>query len=450
MLIILGNGIISLANILSFHNMQSSPSMQKSVFRFNIFYLSFMVLWPLLQVEFFGGFDGAGRIGWFLMTLACFVNGKSMFQVPKIMLIWGVWILYNVILCQIKGFNMGIPFPIWATNSLIKPFITMLVAYNAFRQDSGKTVKLLFYCWFVFVALGLATMQGHTRDVMGEDIIRQNNEMGNHFINASVFLLMFALYARNKGLIKINIFIVACLIEIIAIVLSGSRKGMLSIFIIFFMSYVGKKADMSMKQMIRIGFIAMITYLLVKTIMTYTVTGLRILADYEKHKYEDNWFLSNMGDRAFMYDCGWKLFLENPLTGIGLQNFRLQNALGIDLALHTEYMVQICECGLIGSVLFLIFYYGMAKRIVLLLNSGANKQGTFVLLATFVAFLIMSFFTWTYSGIYYFIFFGFIYAVYDNNKSLNIHNSKYGKNIIGNRNNLWRFSENDNSLWKDF
>ena len=216
------------------------------------------------------------------------------------------------------------------------------------------------------------------------------------------------------------------------------------------MSYVGKKADMSMKQMIRIGFIAMITYLLVKTIMTYTVTGLRILADYEKHKYEDNWFLSNMGDRAFMYDCGWKLFLENPLTGIGLQNFRLQNALGIDLALHTEYMVQICECGLIGSVLFLIFYYGMAKRIVLLLNSGANKQGTFVLLATFVAFLIMSFFTWTYSGIYYFIFFGFIYAVYDNNKSLNIHNSKYGKNIIGNRNNLWRFSENDNSLWKDF
>ena len=146
MLIILGNGIISLANILSFHNMQSSPSMQKSVFRFNIFYLSFMVLWPLLQVEFFGGFDGAGRIGWFLMTLACFVNGMSMFQVPKIMLIWGVWILYNVILCQIKGFNMDIPFPIWATNSLIKPFITMLVAYNAFRQDSGKTVKLLFYC----------------------------------------------------------------------------------------------------------------------------------------------------------------------------------------------------------------------------------------------------------------------------------------------------------------
>ncbi len=382
-----------------------------------------MVLWPLIQSEFLGGFDGAGRIGWFMMIMAVFANGKSLFYVPRIMLIWGVWILYNVILCQIKGFDMSIPFPIWVANCLIMPFVTMLVAYNAFRQDSGNTVKLLFYCWFVFVALGLVTMQAHIRDVMGEDITRQSNEMGNHFINASVFLLMFAFYALNKGLIKINIFIVACLIEILAIVLSGSRKGMLSIFIIFFMSYVGKKTDMSMKQFVRIGFIAMIAYMVVQIIMTYTVAGLRIQAGLEEEEYADNWFLSKMGDRAFMYDYGWDLFLENPLTGIGLQNFRWQNALGIELAIHSEYMVQICECGIIGSVLFLIFYYGMAKRIVLLLISGANKQDTFVLLATFIGFLMMSFFAWTYTGIYYFIFFGFIYAVYDNNKSLDIRNS---------------------------
>lgn len=400
--------------------MQSSPSVQKSVYRYNIVYLFFMVLWPLIQSEFLGGLDGAGRIGWFLMIMAGFVNGKSLFQVPKIMLIWGVWILYNIILSQIKGFEPGVnlPFPIWVMNSLIKPFITMLVAYNAFRQDSGKTVKLLFYCWFVFVAIGLVTMQAHIRDVMGEDITRQSNEMGNHFINASVFLLMFAFYSLNKGFIKINIFIVACLIEILAIVLSGSRKGMLSIFIIFFMSYVGKKTDMSMKQLVRISFIAMIAYQVVQIIMTYTIVGLRIQAGLEENEYEDNWFLSKMGDRAFMYDCGWDLFLEHPLTGIGLLNFRLQNALGIDLVLHSEYMVQICECGIIGSILFLIFYYGMAKRIIQLLISGENKQDTFVLLATFVGFLMMSFFAWTYTSIYYFVFFGFIYAVYDNNKQL--------------------------------
>ena len=404
--------------------MQSSPSVQQSVFRFNIFYLCFMVLWPLLQGNFLNGFDGAGRIGWFMMIMAVFANGKSLSQIPKIMLIWGVWILYNIILSRVKGFDMGgISFPIWAINSLIKPFITMLVAYNTFRMDSDRTIKSLFYCWLVFVAIGIVTMQGHTRDVMGEDVTRQSNEMGNTFINASIFLLMFAFYALNKGLIKINIFIVACLIEILAIVLSGSRKGMLSIFIIFFMSYVGKKTDMSMKQLIRIGFIAMIAYLVVQIIMTYTVAGLRIQAGLEEEEYADNWFLSKMGDRAFMYDYGWELFLENPLTGIGLQNFRWQNALGIELALHTEYMVQICECGIIGSVLFLIFYYGMAKRIVLLLISGANKQDTFVLLATFIGFLMMSFFAWTYTGIYYFIFFGFIYAVYDNNKSLDIRNS---------------------------
>ena len=379
-----------------------------------------MVLWPMFQGNFLNGVDGAGRIGWFMMIMSIFVNGKSLLQVPKIMLIWGVWILYNIILSQIKGFEpeVNLPFPIWVMNSLIKPFITMLVAYNAFRMGSDKTIKSLFYCWLVFVAIGIVTMQGHTRDVMGEDVTRQSNEMGNTFINASIFLLMFAFYALNKGLIKINIFIVACLIEILAIVLSGSRKGMLSIFIIFFMSYVGKKTDMSMKQFVRISFIAMIAYLVVQIIMTYTVAGLRVQEGLDENEYEDNWFLSKMGDRAFMYDCGWELFLEHPMTGIGLLNFRWQNALGIDLVIHSEYMVQICECGIIGSVLFLIFYYGMAKRIIQMLIRGENKQDTFVLLATFIGFLMMSFFTWTYTGIYYFLFFGFIYAVYDKNKRL--------------------------------
>ena len=345
-----------------------------------------MVLWPMFQGNFLNGVDGAGRIGWFMMIMSIFVN--------------------------------DLPFPIWVMNSLIKPFITMLVAYNAFRMGSDKTIKSLFYCWLVFVAIGIVTMQGHTRDVMGEDVTRQSNEMGNTFINASIFLLMFAFYALNKGLIKINIFIVACLIEILAIVLSGSRKGMLSIFIIFFMSYVGKKTDMSMKQFVRISFIAMIAYLVVQIIMTYTVAGLRVQEGLDENEYEDNWFLSKMGDRAFMYDCGWELFLEHPMTGIGLLNFRWQNALGIDLVIHSEYMVQICECGIIGSVLFLIFYYGMAKRIIQMLIRGENKQDTFVLLATFIGFLMMSFFTWTYTGIYYFLFFGFIYAVYDKNKRL--------------------------------
>ena len=383
-----------------------------------------MVLWPLLQGNFLNGFDGAGRIGGGLMIMAVFANGKSLSKVPKIMLIWGVWILYNIILCRIKGFDLGsVSFPIWAINSLIMPFITMLVAYNTFRMDSDRTIKSLFYCWLLFVFIGLVTMQGHTRDVMGEDVTRQSNAMGNTYINASVFLLMFAFYALNKGLIKFNIFIVACLLEILAVLLSGSRKGMLSIFIIFFMSYVGKKTDMCLKQMVRVSIIAVIAYMIVQIIMTYTVAGLRIQVGLEEEEYADNWFLSKMGDRAFMYDYGWELFLENPLTGIGLQNFRWQNALGIELALHTEYMVQICECGIIGSVLFLIFYYGMANRIIQLLISGENKQDIFVLLATFIGLLMLSFFTWTYTGIYYFIFFGFIYAVYDNNKSLDIRNS---------------------------
>ena len=405
--------------------MQIHNNYTSSSYRFNIFYLFFVVLWPLIRGSFFSGFDAAERIGWIMMAGAVFFNWSHLFRVPKVMLVWGVWIFYNIIITQFKGYQMETPYIIWVLNVLIKPFVTLLVTYYAFRQNGDKTLKYLFYCWLVFVVLGMVTMEESTKDVLGEEVARQSNVLGNSYVNSSVFLLTFAFCAQYKKIISNKIFLIACAIEVIAILLSGSRKGLSSVFIIFVISYIGRNPNMGMKQLFRVGVIAFAAYWVLQLIIQYSTAGYRFRAGMETSDYADNWFLQLMGDRGFMYYYGWELFLDNPLTGIGLTNFRWSNPIR-DLAMHSEYMVQLCECGIIGAYLFLSFYLGMTNRIKNLFSNIENKQVAFSLLATILGVLLMNFFAWSYSIVWFFVFFGFIFAYYDNAKQLKNQTIKYG------------------------
>ena len=58
--------------------------------------------------------------------------------------------------------------------------------------------------------------------------------------------------------------------------------------------------------------------------------------------------------RAIQYEFGYEKFLENPYFGIGLNNYKQFD--GYNLVLHSEYLVQLIENGLVGFILFFLFY----------------------------------------------------------------------------------------------
>ena len=114
-------------------------------FRFNIFFLSYVILWRMIQVFFLGGFDGAGRINLVLMTCAVILNFRDFVRSPRYMLVWGVWVVYVVICSKIKGFYSETnTFTNWYPKALIFPFVSMLVAYQAVKYNHVKTLKYIF------------------------------------------------------------------------------------------------------------------------------------------------------------------------------------------------------------------------------------------------------------------------------------------------------------------
>jgi O-antigen ligase len=92
--------------------------------------------------------------------------------------------------------------------------------------------------------------------------------------------------------------------------------------------------------------------------MDHTVLGRRLNDIEETSKLYNKTNIAVfdlLGDRTYYYLKGWELFVKHPVTGIGLRNFRIKT--GSKETMHSEYMVQLAEGGIIGSFLFILFSF---------------------------------------------------------------------------------------------
>lgn len=68
-----------------------------------------------------------------------------------------------------------------------------------------------------------------------------------------------------------------------------------------------------------------------------------------------------VGDRLVYYVLGFEYFKSSPLTGIGIWNYRFLT--GGTYPLHSEYMVHLCEGGLIAATLWVLFNFCIIRII---------------------------------------------------------------------------------------
>ena len=123
----------------------------------------------------------------------------------------------------------------------------------------------------------------------------------------------------------------------------------------------------------------------------------------------------NILDEIILFDdkktlLALEMFLQNPWTGIGINNFCWQNNYHEGLPFHTEYMVQLAECGIIGTLIFIVFYYGMLKRLLICYRKKLARKEVIILMATFFAFVVINLVAWTYTNANYFMMYGIIYG----------------------------------------
>lgn len=381
-----------------------------------IFIIYSLLRLPLHMTMF--SFDGKGRILLFL-TIATFIfnlNSKRyrniVFSSPAIF--WLLWVIYSIVNLHFQGFHVvGMTYGYYAILRLFSPFVILTLTAYEYSKNRDVLTKYLLYAFIVYSIIGFFFMDNfYVARQEGRDA---DANLGNLLALNAVFIVFFAGLRYDLGKISQKTMYLLIVFAVLVITISATRKAFGAVIIIYLMIAISR-LRLSVNNIIKLIFIIGLIYVGIDYVLEHTFLGER-MSEIEDETLKldvgNNLFLKAMGGRAFYYLFGWEVFLENPLCGIGITNF--MHYTQTEHMLHTEYMVQLCECGIIGSLLFLCFYIALIFRT---LKNGYikpyNKPRSIIMLSAILAILFISFTAWTYDFAFYFAILGTVLGfIYD-------------------------------------
>lgn len=369
---------------------------------FNYFFIAIVLLWAPLQGTIMT-FDAKGRILFALTVIAFIVNyNKQVFKkmlFSKPIIIWIIWVIYSAINMMSKGFHNEYLSPsFYIITKLFMPLVIMSVCAYEYNKNNYKLTKTLLYIFCIYSIIGFFFMtinRSHTSDGAAT--------LGNLLALNNLFIIFYAGLLYKWGELSAVKFIGFVVFVFVVIIASATRKalGAATILLLF---VVLSNMRFNAKSFLSVLLLALTLYVGTNYIMKNTLMGERLSMTEEageKFNTSNNLFLNFLGDRALFYIVGTELFYEHPISGIGLLNFTEET--GTDYRIHSEYMVQLAENGLIGSTLFILFYVSLISAIFKYRRHSifAKTTGN-ILLGGVVAILFISFTAWTYDFCMYF------------------------------------------------
>ena len=288
--------------------------------------------------------------------------------------------------------------------STIIPILVLGITAVAACTNYDKTLSvslfsILIYCFLVLMKM--TDTIGSGRFVV--DSINAN-EVAYY---ASICIGMLFLW--YKRLNKKKLFLLIALIPVTCIILTGSRMGLLSLFVLFIGYNLMNSEAKGFVKIVKIIVVLLVAWLAIDFVLNNTVAGERILTTKEATEERNaelmtGTFWDEFGDRGFMYYYSWPLFLEHPFTGIGVMNFVREGFLGYRL--HTEYAAQYVEnglCGFIPYLFFLVYLFKHLKRKCLLKYGYYTRITVSILMLMFISIILSNFMLWSYDVIAVFL-----------------------------------------------
>lgn len=383
--------------------------------KFNYLFISYYLLkWPLdqlLGLNFISDVHLPELV--FLLAFGQSITDplykKTLTSGP--MLIWGIWCVYSLANWYYIGFETGkVRFydAIWG---FIRPYFLLSAICYETTKDAKRTIRWMIGTFGVYLFMGL-TMQGNEMRTDASWEGRHGIVLGNHFPLTCVCMIAISIIAHIRKIITQKmLYIIGC-ICIFAIFWVATRKAMAAVFILGTFYFLTKVNIHSPKAIFKLLMGLLILYIGYNLVMEYTLVGQRTRS-LEEQEYADMYsvpeWMSFLGDRAIHYILGWELFLEHPINGIGLHNFMpMTNS---QVPLHTEYMVQICEGGIIGSLLY-IMYMRLYFRISGNVFKNISEAEGLALCGGLVAVMFVSLTAWVYDQPHYYAFYGILCSYY--------------------------------------
>lgn len=221
------------------------------------------------------------------------------------------------------------------------------------------------------------------------------NIVGLYFNNIAIALafgiaLSLLLYFKNKKLI----YILPILLFYYVIYLTGSRKGLL-LPIVFFIIFYFLNNKASIKKYINFLVIIMIgisiIYVILKNNETLRLRMAELFESFTGKEVSDY----SVNERSFFRSTAMKLFLENPIIGIGINNFAAyMEQIGYSHVAysHCNYTEILSNLGIIGfGIYYYIYGYIVVKSIKLFKRYKEGKPELYYPIALIFVLLIFEY-----------------------------------------------------------
>jgi O-antigen ligase len=266
--------------------------------------------------------------------------------------------------------------------------------------------------FFTFITVSLTKVGGESR------YTAESSEIGNDLAITGVVLILLAMIRYAAGRLNIIYPEGITLYVMVITLLTETRTALGAGVILVFGFFRTIMTKIKMSRLIIIMASFLILFFVAQRYVGDQAgnTIERIERDQSKDlKLVQNNSLNKillmlLGSRAIHYVIGFEIMPDNyPLTGIGVENF--QEVSGYKNRLHTEYMTQLVENGILGFIIFLVLYVRLFKG---LRSASANSRIAALLLWAMYALFFMNLVTWTFNKYWAMI----IYALVINEISL--------------------------------
>lgn len=390
----------------------------KQLKAYNLFYIFMAIIWQPFQTYLLK-VDGAGRTITVMSFLVVLLNSYEFWRQKKIFvspafLCWVVLLLYSMSNAFSKGFYAEYGTFTFLRNNFLKPFVLLIITMMELKRNKQTCL------WLIWVALGVYILICLPYFRLGDEGRFGTEHIGNLLpLHAVCFLFVTSVLFLEDKLKKMYFWIIVVGISGI-ILLSGTRKafGAEAILLLGIILNDGKKRDFW--SWVRIGLFGVVLVVGIRYVMNNTLLGERI-TDVDEFFYVqlvenqkiNDFLMTLLGDRAIQYETAFELFHENYWTGIGLTNFMDKS--GGELVLHSEYMVQLCENGMIGFVLFMLFNVLLTLGLVTRRGNKNNKKSVGMTLFGLLSVWFLNLTGWSYNQNYTMVFYAifFMYAYFD-------------------------------------
>ena len=327
-------------------------------------FLYSVIILAHLPISVFTGIDESCILLYFIdiVVFSYLYSTDNLFRLivnDRVSLLWLVLILFHTI----NSFAHNVPYEGGYFMMLMRMFdvyLLMVLCAYCFIVDKNKYVNYMLYGFSLFLILTLSVTEiGKGQRLDGSINATQIGQTAG----CAMLMVVFAKYLNNISYFKLLAF---SILPILVTLLAGSRNGLLLIALAFFvLVFANMVLGMSLEKIIIFCIGCVFLYYASDYVLNNTFVGERMLntnKQAEMYGLETGTILDVFGDRGVYYYYGWKLFLEQPIFGIGLWNFRYISPLPFPL--HSEYMVHLCEGGLIGIIVYFLIIKEFVSNVI--------------------------------------------------------------------------------------